>query len=134
MLLTVGERDRDVRLAGAARRFAELGFRLLATDGTLRFLAANGVVAERILKLHEGRPNIVDALKNSAIQMIVNTPGSKLGAMDDSYIRKSAIRHRIPYFTTVAAAAAAAEGIAARKAHDWEVRPLQDYHAAIRPA
>jgi carbamoyl-phosphate synthase large subunit len=132
VLLTVGDRDRGPRLADAARRFADLGFRLLATDGTRRFLAEHGVEAETILKLHEGRPNIVDALKNGAIQMIVNTPGSKLGALDDSYIRKAAIRHRIPYFTTVAAAAAAAAGIAARRINDWTVRPLQEYHAAIR--
>ena len=134
VLLTVHERDRGERLAASARRFSELCFRLLATDGTRRFLAEHGVEALPVLKLHQGRPNILDEVKNGGIQIVVNTPGGKLGAADDSYIRKAAIRHRIPYFTTVAAAAAAAEGIAARKANDWQVRPLQEYHASIHPA
>jgi carbamoyl-phosphate synthase large subunit len=131
VLLTVHERDRGPRLVATARRFLELGFRLVATAGTRAALAAGGIEAEPILKLHEGRPNILDAMKNGELQIIINTPAGKFGAADDSYIRKAAIRHRVPYFTTVAAAAAAAEGIAARRRGDEDVRSLQEYHAEM---
>jgi carbamoyl-phosphate synthase large subunit len=132
VLLTICARDRDRRAVAAAKRFAELGFRLLATEGTRRYLAERGVEAAAILKLHQGRPNILDAMKNGEIQLIVNTPAGKSGATDDSYIRKSAIRFRIPYITTVAAALAAGEGIAARRKGEWTVKPLQEYHAGIK--
>ena len=131
VLLTVHEHDRGPLLTSVARKFADLGFNLLATVGTKAWLAGQGIQAEGILKLHEGRPNIVDAVKNGGIQIVVNTPSGKFGATDDSYIRKAAIRHRIAYCTTLAAAAAAAEGIAARRKGVAEVRSLQEYHAAI---
>ena len=131
MLFSVCRRDRDHRLVKAARHFAEMGFRLLATTGTQSFLAQHGIEAGPILKMHEGRPNILDALKNGEIQLIINTPAGKLAATDDSYIRKAAIRYRIPYITTVAVALAAAEGIAARRKGEWQVKSLQEYHASI---
>ena len=131
VLLTVHDHDRGPLLASVARKFSDLGFNLLATVGTKAWLAAQGIQAEGILKLHEGRPNIVDAVKNGGIQIVVNTPSGKFGATDDSSIRKAAIRHRIAYCTTLAAAAAAAEGIAARRKGVAEVRSLQEYHAAI---
>jgi carbamoyl-phosphate synthase large subunit len=132
VLLTVAERERGPALAKAARWFAELGFRLVATKGTRGFLAAHGIESQPILKMHEGRPNIADGVANGEIQLIVNTPSGKLSATDDSYIRKSAIKYRIPYITTVAATLAAAEGIAARRAGDTELKSLQEYHAEIR--
>ncbi len=132
VLLTVHERDRNRRLAEAAKRFAALGFRLVATAGTRAWLAERGIPADAILKLHEGRPNIVDAVTNGEIHIVINTPSGKFSATDDSYIRKAAIRHRIAYFTTVAAAAAAAEGIAARRTGAEAVRSLQEYHAALK--
>ncbi|MCX7590262.1 MAG: carbamoyl-phosphate synthase large subunit [Kiritimatiellae bacterium] len=131
ILLSVCRRDRDERIVMAAKRLKALGFRLLATDGTGKFLAQHGIETTPILKLHEGRPNIVDAIKNGEIQLIVNTPAGKLGAADDSYIRKAAIRYRIPYITTVAAVLAASEGIAARLKGDWTVKSLQEYHASL---
>jgi carbamoyl-phosphate synthase large subunit len=131
VLLTVCARDRSERLAHAAARFRAMGFRLFATGGTAAFLADHGVATEPALKMHEGRPNIVDRIKNGEIQLVVNTPAGKLSQHDDSYIRKTAIRQRIPYITTVAAAAAAAEGIAARREGDFAVQSLQEYHAAI---
>ena len=133
VLLTVSARDRGPKTAKAAKAFSELGFRLLATAGTRAFLAEHGIATEPVLKLHEGRPNILDALANGEVQLIVNTPAGKSGKTDDSYIRKSAIRHKIPYITTVAAALAAAQGIAARHKGDWSVKPLQQYHAGIAP-
>ncbi len=132
VLFTICERDRGTQAAAAARRFTELGFRLLATQGTRKFLAAHGVAAEPALKLHEGRPNIEDAIKNGEIQLLINTPGGKFSASDDSYIRKAAIRYKVPYITTVAAALAAAEGIASRRQGGGDIKSLQEYHAAIR--
>jgi carbamoyl-phosphate synthase large subunit len=109
-----------------------MGFSLLATRGTQAFLAENGVKSELVLKVHEGRPSIADMVTNRAIQLVINTPAGKLSAVDDSYIRKAAIRLKIPYITTVAAAVAAAEGIAARLKGDYQVRSLQSYHADIK--
>ena len=130
VLISVSRQDRQGALK-PAKRFAELGFRILATEGTQAFLATHGIPAERILKLHEGRPNIVDAIKNGEIQLVINTPIGKLGTTDDSYIRKSAIKYRVPYITTLAAAVAAAEGIAAYRKDHGELRSLQEYHARI---
>ena len=130
VLLTVSERDRPAVLE-AARRFAELGFRIKATRGTHAFLKEHGYETEPILKMHEGRPNIADAITNGEIQLVINTPAGKLSQYDDSYIRKSAIKFRIPYITTLAAAVAAAKGIAASRQGGGELRSLQEYHARI---
>jgi carbamoyl-phosphate synthase large subunit len=132
VLFTVCKRDRSQKLVVAAKRLQEVGFKLLATAGTAAFLKENGVEAKSIIKADEGRPNIVDAVKNGEIQLIVNTPSGKLSVTDDSYIRKSAIKHNVPYITTVAAAVAAAEGIAARKAGQAPIRSLQEWHADMR--
>ncbi len=131
VLITVHESDRAGALE-AARRFAELGFSIVATDGTCRYLESNGVPAQPIKKVHEGRPNITDAIKNGEIHLVVNTPVGKAGSHDDSYIRKAAIRFRIPYITTTAGAIATAKGIAAMSGGGpVKVRSLQQYHASI---
>ena len=109
MLITVAERDRELVLE-AAEEFHALGFKIRATAGTHAFLAEHGIASEPILKLHEGRPNIEDAIKNGEIQLVVNTPAGKSSEFDDSYIRKAAIRYKVPYITTTAAAKAAAGG------------------------
>ncbi|MBE0477238.1 MAG: carbamoyl-phosphate synthase large subunit [Coriobacteriia bacterium] len=131
VLITVAEKDRPGALE-AAREFARLEFSIKATAGTAAFLGEHGVPAEQILKLHEGRPHIEDAIRNGEIQLVVNTPAGKTSEFDDSYIRKAAIRHRVPYITTTAAALAAAKGIAAHRESREEVRSLQDYHADLR--
>ncbi|HET8732469.1 MAG TPA: carbamoyl-phosphate synthase large subunit [Anaeromyxobacteraceae bacterium] len=130
VLVTVAEADRPAILE-AARKFAALGFRIVATRGTRAWLAERGVDAELILKLHEGRPNIVDAIKNGELQLVINTPAGRQGLHDDSYLRKAAIQHRVPYVTTAAAALASAVGIAARREGTEGVRSLQELHAAI---
>ena len=131
VLITVAEQDRNGGLQ-AARKFARLGFSLFATAGTHAYFSEHGVASTLILKMHEGRPNIVDAIKNGDIQLVVNTPIGRLGVNDDSYIRKAAIKHRIPYITTTAAAIAAAEGIAACLSNGkGQVRSLQEYHAHL---
>jgi carbamoyl-phosphate synthase large subunit len=82
--------------------------------------------------MHEGRPNIVDGIKNNEIQLVINTPSGKLSKHDDSYIRKAAIKHKVPYITTLAAALAAARGIARNCKGHGSVRPLQGYHEDIK--
>ncbi len=131
VLITVADMDKKAAV-NVAREFTKLGFRIRATEGTHSFLADNGIETEPVLKMHEGRPNIVDAIKNGEIQLVINTPAGKLGKYDDSYIRKAAINYGIPYITTTAAAAAAAKGIAARQSGDTDVKSLQSYHAEIR--
>ncbi len=130
VLISVSRLDRPAVLK-PARRFADLGFRVLATEGTHKFLVDQGVAAEPIAKLGEGRPNILDAIMNREIHLVINTPVGKLSALDDSYIRKSAIKYRVPYITTLAAALAAADGIAAFRQGGGTVRSLQAHHAAI---
>jgi carbamoyl-phosphate synthase large subunit len=115
----------------AARKFAELGFTIKATEGTQEFLAQNGILAERIFKIQEDRPNIADAIKNKEIHLVINTPIGRAGKFDDSYIRKTAIKYKVPYITTLTAALAAAEGIAASRTGADELKSLQEYHAGI---
>jgi len=131
VLITVADRDKAEVLA-VARRFAELGFRIKATQGTHALLTENGITAEPIYKLREGRPNITDALVNGEIQLVINTPRGKIGQADDDYIRTTAIKRKVPYITTLAAAHAAAKGIAAYRAGRGQVKSLQAYHEGIR--
>ena len=105
----------------------------MATEGTHRLLTENGIEVKPVKKLQEGRPNILDEITNGKIALIINTPqGSKKGAMDDSYIRKAAIKGRIPYMTTIAAAKASVEGIKAAKKRSIGVKSLQAFHETIR--
>jgi carbamoyl-phosphate synthase large subunit len=131
VLITVTENDRPM-VEEVARQFAKLGFKIVATAGTHAFLSSKGIPSTHILKEHEGRPNITDAIKNKEIQLVINTPAGKLSKYDDSYIRKSAIKYKVPYITTLAAALAAAKGIAAYLEGKSSVTPLQKYHAAIK--
>jgi len=126
VLLTVADPDKPGALE-AARIFEQLGFNILATEGTRRFLARNGIVSQHIHKIGHGRPDIVDAIKNGEIQLVINTPNGA-GKEDDSYIRKAAIKYGVPYITTVAAGTAAAKGIAARRLGKPKVNSLQNYH------
>jgi carbamoyl-phosphate synthase large subunit len=131
VLITVVDEDKPSILE-TVRAFAKLGFKIKTTDGTHRFLTKKGVITEPILKMHEGRPNIVDAIKNAEIQLIINTPSGKMSKFDDSYIRKAAIKYKVPYITTVAAASATVKGIAAHRTEPSRVKSLQSYHSAIK--
>ena len=131
VLLSVCDRDKP-ELLELAHSFHELGFRIVATGGTCDRIAAAGIPVERVKKLYEGRPNITDLLTNGEIDLVINTPAGKTGANDDSYIRKAAIKGRIPYFTTMAAAKAAAEGIrAVKEKGTLEVKSIQAFHRDI---
>jgi carbamoyl-phosphate synthase large subunit len=131
VLITVSERDRPA-VQEVARQFASLGFHIRATAGTHAFLRGQGIDSEPILKEHEGRPNITDAIKNREIQLVINTPAGKLSKWDDSYIRKAAVKYKVPYITTLAAATAAAKGIAAWRQGKSDVKSLQKYHVNIK--
>ena len=130
VLITVAEHDKPA-VFETAQLFSNLGFRIVATERTHVFLEKQGIRSERILKMHEGRPNIVDAIKNGEIHLIINTPSGKRSQFDDSYIRKEAIKHKIPYITTLTAAVSTARGIRAFRDGSEEVRSLQSYHEDI---
>jgi carbamoyl-phosphate synthase large subunit len=109
-----------------------LGVVLRATEGTKKFLGDCGIESELAYKMHEKRPHIADAIMNGEIQLVINTPSGKTSQVDDSYIRKAAIRYKVPYITTPAAASATARGIGAAHRGAPEVKALQDYHKEIR--
>jgi carbamoyl-phosphate synthase large subunit len=125
VFLSVTDREKP-RLIPVAERLAGLGFRLIATRGTADFLGAQGFRVDAILKVHEGRPNVVDAMINGDVQLVVNTPVGRNPAIDDAYIRRTAMRSSIPCITTLTGAAAAAEAIAAQRAGKLTVRALQE--------
>jgi len=133
VLISVAEQDRDEALE-VAKRFSKLGFKIIATKGTQKFLEKNKVKATEIKKLHEGRPNIEDAIKNKEIDIVINTPtGTRKSDHDDSYVRKAAIKFNIPYITTLTGAIAAAEGIAKKISNPKAgVRSVQEYHKLIK--
>ena len=130
VLISVASHDKPA-IVEVARRFAELGFAIKATEGTQRCLAAAGIPAELALKMHEGRPNLSDEITDGRIQLVINTPSGKESQQDDSYIRKLAVKRKVPYITTLAAALAAAKGIAGYRSGRGQVRSLQEYHAGI---
>ncbi|MDD3844828.1 MAG: carbamoyl-phosphate synthase large subunit [Syntrophorhabdaceae bacterium] len=132
VLITIVDHDKK-DIVDVAKQLVKLGFTIVATEGTHRFLSEAGVKSAHIKKVHEGRPNIVDAIHNKEIDLVINTPSGKSSKYDDSYIRKAAIKHKIPYITTTAAAKATAEGIKASLANKGEikVKALQSYHRAI---
>jgi carbamoyl-phosphate synthase large subunit len=130
VLISVADQDKPA-IVEVARRFAEMGFTIKATEGTRRHLAAAGLEVEGILKMHEGRPNLGDAISNGEIHLVINTPSGKASMQDDSYIRKTAVKRKIAYITTVAAGLAAAKGIRAYRKGRGQVKSLQEYHAGI---
>lgn len=132
VLISVSQAEEVV--ADIAAKFTKLGFAIFATEGTHEYLRQHGIESKPVNKLHQGRPNILDLIANKEIQLIINTPIGKKGKYDDSYIRKSAVKHRLPYITTLAAAAAAVNGIADRAAKSVTTRSLQEYHLSIENA
>ncbi len=131
VLMSISDMDKRDAVE-VAKGFHECGFKLMATAGTHRLITDAGIPAEKIAKLNEGRPNILDKITNGEIDFIVNTPVGKQSAEDDSYIRKSAVKHRISHMTTLDAAQAAVEGIkAAKKLGKLNVKSLQQFHKEI---
>lgn len=133
VLISVNRKDKD-EVVEVAKSFEASGFNILATSGTYDIITAAGVKATVVKKLHEGRPNMLDMITNGDIDLIINSPVGKDSIYDDSYLRKAAIKGRVPYMTTIAAAKATAEGIAYVKAHKDEnnsIKSLQAWHSEI---
>jgi carbamoyl-phosphate synthase large subunit len=124
----VSVRDADKpRILDAVRLLAGLGFKVIATSGTLRFLRENGIAADKVNKVLEGRPHIVDAIKNGGVQLVFNTTEGVTALADSRSLRREALLHKVPYYTTLSGAVAAAQGIKAHLGGDLEVRALQSY-------
>ena len=130
VLISVNDRDK-AEVTDIAKGFAELGFKIVATGGTSELLKKNGIECKSIHKLQQGRPNVLDAITNGEVDIVINSPIGKKGADDDSYIRKAAIKARISYVTTMAAAKATIEGIKARKMNEPVLKSLQEFHQEI---
>ena len=125
VVVTVHDRDKPAA-APIVRRFHELGFEIVATEGTARYLRGRGVPCESVLKVHEGRPNIIDLLLSGDIQLLLNTPLGKHAQQDDYMIRRAAITRGVPYTTTLSAASAATDAIMALRFRKLTVRSLQE--------
>jgi carbamoyl-phosphate synthase large subunit len=130
VLISVNDRDKE-RLAPVAMRLQRLGFDLLATRGTARYLSSMNVNVRMVYKVNEDRPNIVDHVKNKEIALIINTPLGKISVFDEIAIRRAAVDYRVPYITTVAGAQATVNALEAIKTSDLAVKSLQEYHADI---
>jgi carbamoyl-phosphate synthase large subunit len=127
VFVSVRDADKDARIVAAMRILTELQFKVIATSGTQRFLVEQGVAADRILKASEGRPNVVDAIRNGGVQLVFNTTEGAQALADSRSLRRAALLHKVPYYTTLSGAVAAAQGIKAYLGGDLEVRALQTY-------
>ncbi|MCR4806649.1 MAG: carbamoyl-phosphate synthase large subunit [Lachnospiraceae bacterium] len=130
VLISVNDRDK-AELVEVAKMFNDCGFKIIATGGTCDMIVEAGIPATKIFKLQQGRPNVLDAITNNEVDLVINTPDDKKGAMDDSYIRKGVIKARIPYVTTMAAAKASAQGIKAMQEKTSGVKSLHKFHSEI---
>ena len=133
VFVSVADKDKPA-VVEIAKEFAQLGFKILATRGTYKFLKERGVDAQMVLKYSEGRPNIVDLILNREVDLVINTPSGKRERSDAYYIRRAAVQEKIPYYTTLRAARAVLEAIKEyrRVGGKLEVYALQDIFAAIR--
>jgi carbamoyl-phosphate synthase large subunit len=126
VFVSVKDEDKP-RILNSMRTLAGLGFRVIATSGTQRFLKEQGVEADKVNKVLEGRPHIVDAIKNGGVQLVFNTTEGAQALTDSRSLRRAALLHKVPYYTTLSGAVAAAQGIKAYLGGDLEVRALQSY-------
>jgi carbamoyl-phosphate synthase large subunit len=129
VFISVNDRDKEQAME-LGKRFVELGFRIVATHGTAARLERAGLQVERVYKVKEGRPHVVDLIKGDRVQLVINTPQGLEPWFDEKAIRRATVMHRIPTITTIAAAWAAAEGIAALQFNQVNVRSLQEWHGA----
>ena len=132
VLLSVNDKDKT-ELIEVARGFYECGFTLMGTGRTCDVMVAAGLPAEKVCKINEGRPNVLDKITNREVAIIINTPNDKKGRGDDSYIRKAAVKAKIPYFTNMAAAKATVQALRSiKKNGHLEVKSLQEFHSEIQ--
>ena len=130
VFMTVNDSDKP-NAVQLAQKLHEMEFRIYATAGTAAYLEAKGVPVTRVLKVHEGRPHGVDLILNGEVTLLINTPLGKHAQVDDEKLRQAAIANRVPYTTTLSAANAACEAIAARRKRELEVSPLQEWHKRL---
>jgi carbamoyl-phosphate synthase large subunit len=133
ILITVNDTDKP-NVTPIARRFHEMGFKLVATGGTAKYLRARGIPVSTVLKVHEGRPNCLDMIVNGDVQLLINTPLGKHAQWDDYTLRQAAIRYRISYTTTLSAASAASDAILSLRSRQPSVRSLQEWQQDILDA
>jgi carbamoyl-phosphate synthase large subunit len=133
VLITVNDHDKPT-VAPIARRFADMGFTIMATGGTAKFLRGRGIASQRVMKVHEGRPHGIDMIVNGEVQVLINTPLGKHSQHDDYTMRQAAVAHHVPYFTTLSAASAACDAILALRFRPPSVRSLQEWHELLRGA
>jgi carbamoyl-phosphate synthase large subunit len=127
VLVTVNDPDKPT-VVPIVRRFHEMGFKIIATEGTAKYLRARGVPCDRVAKVYEGRPNPIDLMAAGSVQLLINTPLGKLTQRDDYLMRRAAIEHRLPYTTTMSAASAASDAILALRSREGQVRCLQEWY------
>jgi len=127
VFISVHDADKP-KVLSVARKFSEMGFKLIATAGTADFLNGNGIRTRPVFKLKEGRPHVVDRIKNGEVQLVINTSMGKKTTSDSYEIRRTTLIYNIPYATTIAGAKAMAEAVSELQRGDWDVRTLQEYH------
>ncbi|MGC8896880.1 MAG: carbamoyl-phosphate synthase large subunit [Bacteroidota bacterium] len=132
VLVTVNDADKNEKTVEIVREYVQLGFSIMATEGTSRFLCANGIENKRVFKVNEGRPNIVDLIRSGKIQLVINTPLGEEARYDEFAIGHAAIEHGVAFITTLSAAATAVKGIERMKAGKFSVRSLQEYQRELR--
>jgi carbamoyl-phosphate synthase large subunit len=130
VVITVNDPDKAT-VTPIARRLHDMGFRIMATDGTARYLRARGIPCDRVFKVNEGRPNMVDHLITGDVALLVNTPLGKQSQYDDYATRRAAIQYGVPYITTMSAASAAADAISALRSRERTVRSIQERTAGL---
>src|SRR5690606_9469553 len=130
LVVTVNDADKPT-VTPILRRFHDLGFRILATEGTYHYLRVRGVPAERVFTVREGRPNIVDHILIGNVQLLTNTPLGKKAQYDDYAMRRAAIAHKVPYCTTMSATSAACDAVIALRSRERQVRSLQERIAEV---
>jgi carbamoyl-phosphate synthase large subunit len=130
ILITVNDHDKAT-VTPIARRFQEMGFRVLATPGTAKYLRSRGIPVTPVLKVHEGRPNCLDYVVNGDVQLLINTPLGKHSQVDDYILREAALRNRVAYTTTMSAASAASDAILALRSRKPSVKSLQEWQREI---
>ena len=128
VLFSVNDNDKNKNTIDIARDFVNLGFKIIATEGTSKFFSENGIENESVFKVSEGRPNIVDYIKNGKIQFIVNTPLGEEARYDEYSIGWAAIEHRVSFATTLSAAWAAVKAIKSLQSGELNVKPIQSFH------
>ena len=131
IFVSLRDLDKRAKTADVIRSFHDLGFKILATDGTQRYLVEHGIAATRILKVTEGRPNIVDAIKNNEVQLVINTPSGEVSRIAEYQIGWAAVGHKVPFITTLSAAASVVSAISYLRTHEIKVRSVQELHAKL---